>query len=47
MSFLCRTFPGRPGRGLFSVKNGQSYEVDADFRTVLKCLRVLRDEDIR
>lgn len=28
-------------------ENGQSYEVDADFRTVLKCLRVLRDEDIR
>ena len=47
MSFLCRTFPGRPGRGLFSVKTDRAMRLDADFRTVLKCLRVLRDEDIR
>lgn len=47
MSFLCRTFPGRAWPGAVFGENGQSYEVDADFRTVLKCLRVLRDEDIR
>lgn len=45
--FSLSHIPRKAWPGAVFGENGQSYEVDADFRTVLKCLRVLRDEDIR
>ena len=45
--FSLSHIPRKAWPGAVFGENGQSYEVDADFRTVLKCLRVLRDEDLR